>query len=245
MGDKQAIPPAIKLAVQERGYALASLNYRFSNEAVFPAQIHDVKTAVRYLRANATTYHLDANYFGVWGASAGGHLAALLGTSGGEESLEGIAMGYTTESSQVQAVVDWFGPIDFLQMDEQTIANHCPLLNETSHNDAESSESQLIGDAIQERPDLVQSANPISYITPEDSPFLIQHGTQDCLVPPQQSQILYDALSPVIGIEHVSLTYLPAGHGEFSATGNAFDNTKNIALLLDFFDQYLKPDSSS
>ena len=103
--------PAVPLAA--KGYAVASINYRFSQHAVFPAQIEDCKAAIRWLRANAAKYHLDADHIGVWGASAGGHLVALLGTTGGVKELEGKG-GNLDQSSRVQCVVDWFGPTDFV-----------------------------------------------------------------------------------------------------------------------------------
>ena len=94
-----------------KGYAVASINYRLSQHAVFPAQIEDCKAAIRWLRANAAKYHLDPDHIGVWGASAGGHLVALLGTTGGVKELEGQG-GNLDQSSRVQCVVDWFGPSD-------------------------------------------------------------------------------------------------------------------------------------
>src|SRR5947209_5066676 len=101
------------------GYALTSINYRLSGEARFPAQIHDVKTAVRWLRANAVSCHIDPERIGAWGASAGGHLVSLLATSGGATALEGAELGHAEQSSRIQAVVSWYAPIDFLHMDAQ------------------------------------------------------------------------------------------------------------------------------
>lgn len=214
------------------GYALASLNYRLSGEAKFPAQIQDVKAAVRFLRAHAREYRLDPQRFGAWGASAGGNLVALLGTSCGAVALEGADLGSAGESSCVQAVVDWFGPIDFLQMDQQFAGSSCTA----NHNDANSPESQLIGAPIQQKPDTARAANPITYVGPKSPPFLIQHGTADCNVPPKQSQLLYDALKPAIGAEKVTLTFLEgAGHG-----GSQFSTAANMKLVTDFFDRYLK-----
>ena len=187
-----------------RGYAVANVNYRLSGEAKAPAQIQDVKTAVRWLRAHAGEYRLNPHKIGAWGSSAGANLAALLGTSGGVAALEGADLGHAEQSSRVQAVVDWFGPIDFLQMDAQFHGTPCPA----DHDAPDSPESQLIGAPIQTRPDLVKAVNPITYVSPEASPFLIQHGTEDCLVPPQQSQLLFDALLPAIGADKVQLTLL-------------------------------------
>src|SRR5205085_165270 len=103
--------PAVPLTA--KGFAVASINYRFSQHAVFPAQIEDCKAAIRWLRANADKYHLDPDHIGAWGASAGGHLVALLGTSGNKKELEGKG-GNLEQSSKVQCVIDWFGPTDLL-----------------------------------------------------------------------------------------------------------------------------------
>ena len=172
------------------GYAVASVDYRLSGEALAPAQIQDVKAAVRWLRANASKYNLDPQKFAAFGQSAGGNLVALLGTSCGAAALEGAELGNADQSSCVQAVVDWFGPTDFLQMDQQFAGTSCPA----THDAADSPESLVVGAPIQTVPDKVQLVNPITYVTADAPAFLIQHGTADCNVPPQQSQLLYDAL---------------------------------------------------
>jgi acetyl esterase/lipase len=232
-GDK-ADPPSKGGTDQllKKGYAVAVINYRLSGEAKAPAQIWDVKTAVRWLRAHAREYHLNAEKFGAWGGSAGGSLVALLGTSHGVAALEGAELGCPNESSQVQAVVDWFGPIDFLKMDEQ-FAN---FPEAQTHNAPDSPESVLIGVPIQTRPDLVKLVNPITYISSSTAPFLIQHGTADKNVPPQQSQMLYDALKPVLG-DKVTLTLLKdAPHGG----GSQFWTSGNLEKIFGFLDKYLK-----
>jgi acetyl esterase/lipase len=213
-------------------YAVASINYRLSGEAKYPAQINDVKAAVRFLRANATTYNLNPDKFGAWGASAGGSLVALLGTTCGVAELEGADLGNADQSSCVQAAVDWFGPIDFLKMDEQFAGTSCPQ----THNDASSPESQLVGAAIQTVPDLVKTTNPTNYITPDDAPFFIQNGSADCNIPPIQSKNLADALSAVIGADKVTYMLIDgAGHG-----GAQFSTDANLALVIAFLDKYLK-----
>ena len=106
------------MSLATKGYAVASVNYRLSQHAVFPAQIEDCKAAIRWLRANAAKYHIDADHIGVWGGSAGGHLVALLGTTGGVKDLEGNG-GHLDQSSRVQCVVDWFGPTDFVELGPQ------------------------------------------------------------------------------------------------------------------------------
>ena len=217
----------------DRGYAVANINYRLSGEAKAPAQIWDVKTAVRWLRAHAQEYHLDPAHFGAWGGSAGGSLAAMLGTSCGVTELEGAELGYPDESSQIQAVVDWFGPIDFLKMDEQFAG----FPEAQTHDAPDSPESVLIGAPIQTRPDGANLVNPITYVSPSSAPFLIQHGTADRNVPPQQSKMLYDALEDVIGEKNVTLTLLEgAGHGG----GPQFWSPENIEIVLSFLDKYLK-----
>jgi dipeptidyl aminopeptidase/acylaminoacyl peptidase len=155
-----------------------------------------------------------------------------MGTSCGVDALEGVYLGYGETSSRVQAVVDWFGPIDFLAMDEQFSGK--PDLQ--THNAPDSPESLVLGVPIQSRPDLVQLCNPITYISPDASPFLIQHGVEDNLVPVQQSQMLYDALLPVIGADKVTLTLLEgASHG-----GPQFWSVNNIEEVLNFLDRFLK-----
>lgn len=234
-GDKALGPFAFQRRLTDRGYALASVNYRLSGEAIFPAQIHDVKAAVRWLRANAARYRLDPNRFGAWGSSAGGHLVALLGTSGGDPSLEGSELGNAGTSSRVQAVVDWFGPVDFLQMGEHAAANGCPPEAVERPDAPDSPESKLIGEPIDERPDLVAAASPLSYVSADDPPYLIEHGTLDCLVPPLQSDLLEETLEPLLGDARVTLIFLPEGHG-----GPVFQTPANLELVFGFFDDVLR-----
>jgi acetyl esterase/lipase len=213
------------------GYAVASINYRLSGEAQYPAQIFDAKAAVRFLRANAAQYNLDPENFGAWGASAGGNLVSLLGTTCGVSELEGD-LGNADQSSCVQAVVDWFGPIDFLKMDEQFAGSSCPQ----THDAADSPESKLVGAEIQTLPDLVKTTNPMNYIDATDAPFFIENGTADCNIPPVQNKNLADALSAVIGADKVIYTSLEgAGHG-----GTQFETDENIELVIGFLDLYLK-----
>lgn len=205
------------------GYVVASIEHRTSHEAKFPAQIQDVKAAIRYLKANAEKYNIDPNRVGVWGDSSGGHLAALAGTSGGIEEFEG--KDNLNQSSRVQAVVDWFGPTDFVQM------NKFP--SQIDHDAPDSPESMVIGGPIQENKEKVKNANPITYITPDDPPFLIMHGDKDPLVPYNQSVLLYDALKKS---NHDVIMYKikDAGHG----TG--FMQPHIIKTVQKFFDRHLK-----
>jgi len=208
----------------QRGIAVASIAYRFSQEATFPAQIHDCKAAVRWLRTHAGEYGLDGGRFGAWGASSGGHLVALLGTSGGVKELEGNVGGDLDASSRVQAVCDFFGPTDFLAMVGK--ASSIP------HGAADSPESLLIGGAIAEHPGRVKQANPITYVTKDAPPFLIVHGDSDPLVPPSQSQMLHDALKKA-GADSTLYIVQGGSHGGFS-------DLRVPLMVLNFFSKHLK-----
>jgi acetyl esterase/lipase len=235
-GDKQEYRTSPKTtALLDRGYAVVSINYRLSGVAKFPAQIQDVKAAVRWIRANADSYNFNPDKIGAWGTSAGGHLTALLATSGGVNALEDFTTGDAAQSSKIQAAVDWFGPTDFLQMDAQTITQGCNA-NAATHNGANSPESALMGYPIQTQPALVQLANPITYVTNDDPPVYIAHGLSDCTVPRLQGQILYDALVAIKGTTGVKLNMLASsGHG----TGQ-FEDIATVNLMIDFFDKYFK-----
>jgi acetyl esterase/lipase len=228
-GSKDGGVPALPLV--GKGYAVASINYRLSQHGVFPAQVEDCKAAIRWLRANARTYNLNPERIGVWGASAGGHLVALLGTSGGAQELEGKD-GNADQSSRVQAVVDFFGPTDFLQMDAHSLPGA-----RLKHDPPTSPESRLIGGAIQENAEKVARANPIKFVTKDVPPFLIVHGEQDPLVPCHQSELLYAALKQAGG--RVTFYKIAgAGHG-----GPEFDTDMMRAAVQAFFDKHLKPRS--
>lgn len=221
-GSKEQCPA---LRYLERGYAVASINYRLSQHAIFPAQIADCKAAVRWLRAHAKENHLDPERFAAWGSSAGGHLVALLGTSGGVKEFE---TGENPKfSSRVQAVVDFFGPTDFTQMSKYSLPN-APF----DHDAAESPESQLIGGAIQQNKDKAAKANPITYVSKDDPPFLIMHGDKDNVVPYQQSELLRDALQKA-GVPVTFKIIAGAGHG--------FGGREIDAQVAEFFEKHLKP----
>ncbi len=201
-----------------KGYAVASINYRLSQHAVFPAQIEDCKAAVRWLRENAKTYNLDADHFGAWGSSAGGHLVALLGTSGDVKELEGGKVEKT--SSRVQCVVDYFGPTDFTKMGG-------------NHDKAGSPESNLVGGPVQEKKEKAKAANPITYVDKDDPPFLIVHGDKDPLVPYSQSELLEAALKEVkVPVELVAIK--GGGHG-----GPEFFAPPKQKLVEEFFGKHL------
>ncbi|MCX6698618.1 MAG: alpha/beta hydrolase [Methanomicrobiales archaeon] len=233
MGDKADGQLTPMLQGVNRGYAVVSINYRLSSEATFPAQINDVKAAIRFIRAHAAEYKLNPDKIAVWGGSAGGNLAALAGTSGDVASLEDMDLGNSGQSSRVQAVVDWFGPINFTSMDEQFTASG---LGPATHNAADSPESKLFGKAITAVPDLVMGANPETYITADDPAYFIQHGTADSQVPTEQSINFAAKLAKVIGSDNVTLELLQgAGHGDAM-----FTTTDNVGKVLAFLDKKLK-----
>jgi acetyl esterase/lipase len=206
------------------GYAVAAIGYRLSGVAIFPAQIQDCKAAVRWLRANAGKYHLDADRFGAMGHSAGGHLASLLGTSGGVEDFD---QGEHLDcSSRVQAVCALSGPTDFLQMDA-----HAPLGAPLKHDSPGSPESRLIGAPIQENKDKVARANPITYVDKDDPPFLLIHGALDPVVPAHQAELLHRALQNA-GVEVTMRLIEGAGHG--------IGGRESAESIECFFDKHLK-----
>ncbi len=232
MGDKRDGQVKPMLEGIKRGYAIVSVNYRMSGEALFPANIIDVKAALRWIRANAEKYQLNPDKIAVWGGSAGGNLASLAGTSGGVMDFEDFSLGNEEFSSRVQAVVDWFGPVNFLKMDEQLreTGNGTP-----DHSAADSPESKVLGAKITEIPETVKKANPETYITTDDPPFFIEHGTKDGTVPTQQSNEFYAKLLKVLGKDKVTLTLLPgAEHG-----GPQFEDPKNLDLVFTFLDKQL------
>ncbi|HEX4588895.1 MAG TPA: alpha/beta hydrolase [Gemmataceae bacterium] len=222
MGSKERTGPS--LALLEKGFALASINYRLSSQAVFPAQIEDCKAAVRWLRANAKEHNLDPVHFGAWGMSAGGHLVALLGTTGDADfcSLDGGK----DCSSAVQAVCDWFGPADFLHWGAITVND--PFARRPSPI------SRLFGGLVPDKLDVAKKASPILHVSKASAPFLIFHGDKDGMVPLQQSEALNEALKKA-GVESALHVVKNAGHG-----GVGFMVPEVLQEEEAFFGKYLK-----
>ena len=205
-------------------YAGATLDYRLSSEAIWPAQIHDCKAAVRWLRANAKKFNIDPGRIGVIGASAGGQLAAMLGTSGNIERLEGKIGDHLSEPSGVSCVADEFGPTELLAMSE--------FPSDIEHDSADSPESRLVGGPIQERKDAARSASPMTYVSSDDPPFLLIHGTDDPLVPYDQSERFLAALEEE-GVDAMLIKVQGGGHGGFRSS----ELDRRIRL---FFDKRLR-----
>jgi len=232
-GDEQGgMPHLIPLA--QKGYFCATINYRLTGIAPFPAQIEDCKCAIRWMRAHAKEYDADPKRIGVWGGSAGGHLVALLGTSAGRRELEGRG-GWAGYSSRVQAVCDWFGPTDFLYWAEEVTKKGIDIVK-LENEVAGGVISKLFGGPFSEKRDVARQAGPITYVSKDDPPFLIMHGDQDPLVPLSQSQVFYDALKKA-GVDATLKVLEGAGHG----FGPKYDADKTVA---EFFDKHLRKGSN-
>jgi acetyl esterase/lipase len=205
-GDKQKGYVFITPLVRSGRYAAATINYRLSDEAIWPAQIHDCKAAIRWLRGNAAEFGIDPDRVAVWGTSAGGHLVAMLGVSGGDAILEGSLGRFTNESSRVSCVVDFFGPTDFFEIPKYTNILH--------YGTAGALDSRLLGGTVFEKPDAARSASPIMYDLKQSPPFFIAHGTKDRVVPFSQSEIFFEALKKAgTATPPIFIHVVGAGHG--------------------------------
>ena len=230
-GDKKSEYYLAKKLVSE-GYVAVTVNYRLSGEAVFPAAIHDVKAAIRFIKANAKEYSVNPNKIGTWGSSAGGNLSAMMGTSAEIEFLDGNVGHYNNVTTRIQACVDWFGPINFA-----TMIDEAKQLGFKESFDV-AIESSYIGVEAADplNASLVQKANPTTYIDQNDPPFFIQAGNEDPLIPYTQSQNFANALSNVLGTDKVYYDLIEGGkHG-----GSKFTNQENVLKVIAFLDQHLK-----
>ena len=181
-GDKSGALGGLPALLAQGNYVAVAVGYRLSGEAIRPAQIHDCKAAIRWLRADAGQYGVDPERIGVWGSSAGGHLANLLGTTGDvKELLEGNC-GTPNVSSRVRCVVSYCGPTDFL------------AAKRIQGGREPSSVSLLLGGPVDEKKDLARQTSPINYVSADDPPFLLVHGTDDPTVPFEQAELFYRAL---------------------------------------------------
>ena len=223
---KQMAFQAMGKPLIDSGFAVVSINHRSSSDAKFPAQINDVKAAVRFIRANADKYKLDTSFIGITGFSSGGHLSSLAGTTNGVKSytvgsktvdIEGNVGPYTSYSSNVDAVVDWFGPIDMTRIE------NC---NTTKGSD--SPEAALIGGLPADNLDMLALLNPMTYIDENDPKFLVIHGDADNVVPNCQSIYFSDALKEKGLLEE--FISVPGGqHGPVTFNENTFKK------MADFF----------
>jgi acetyl esterase/lipase len=193
--------------IKNKPYAGASINYRLSNEAIWPAQIHDCKAAIRWLRGHAKEHNLDPDKIAVFGISAGGHLVSMLGVSGGEKELEGDLGDCDDQSSRVTCVLDFCGPSNFL-----TFGGEGTIINV---DDPKTGLSKLIGGTVKEKPDAARSASPVNYLSSDDVPFLIIHGDKDNIVRYAQATEFRSALEKA-RIPATLITGTGGGHVFFS-----------------------------
>ena len=229
-GGSKAGCPALGMVA--KGYAAASVEYRFSQKALFPAQIQDCQAAIRWLRASSGKYNIDPNHIGVWGASAGGHLVALLGTAGGKKAFSPVG-GNEDQSDRVQAVCDVFGPADFNTVMQQA-ADDKNVRNIFKFNTPSDPYSCLIGVPLGSDKAKGDAVSPVHHVSRDNPPFLILHGTHDALVPFAQSEQLAAALKAK-GVDVLLQRFPGAGHG-----GPAFGKPAVDRLIGSFFDKHLK-----
>jgi len=252
--------PGIAAQLNPAGYAVAGVSIRSSTQVQFPGQLHDIKAAIRWLRANASRYGLDPDRIGIMGDSSGGWTTATAALTGDVPEMEGT-VGTTGPSSRVQAAIAFYPPTNFLTMDAWAVQKCGPP---RCHDDVTSPESRLVGCAIQGCPEKVQAANPLRYVSAADPPMMILHGGSDPLVPHNQGEQLYMALNKAC-LDAVFVSLPKAGHGPWSgfltddairegatrrstsAAGCAVTNpalfTPSWRTVIDFLDQHLKGDS--
>lgn len=227
-GSKASMP--LSWLIQE-GYAIASVDYRLSPVARFPAQIHDLKAAIRFLRGNVQRWNYNATRVGIAGASAGGHLAALVGVTNRHPELEGSLGAYPAESSEVQAIVDYYGPTNFLTILKQSTPHglgvRIPALK------------LLLGDQPDRLPRLAQLASPVTHVDRTDPPLLLIHGDQDPQVPINQSHELQGAYRRVGNIAELEVVYGGA-HG-----GDLFHDEARQKIVAAFLNRHLQRSSAA
>jgi acetyl esterase/lipase len=198
---------ALQLA-RSGNYAVVAVGYRLSKEASWPAQVHDCKAAIRWIRGHAKELNLDPDRIAAWGSSAGGHLSALLGTSGDVKELEGELGAFTALSSRVAAVVNLCGPSDFTQALMFT-AEGAPIVQDDAV-------SGLLGGTYQEKPEVAVAASPVTYVSADDPPFVTFHGTADQRVAFRHAETLHEALQKA-GVKSLLVPITDGGHGSVSA----------------------------
>jgi acetyl esterase/lipase len=227
MNDKYADMSYMKNTVKgfiDNGYALASIDYRFSTDAIFPAQIQDCNQAFEFLYQHAAQYKLDKNRIAVIGFSAGGHLASLLALSNNNDVKDFYPGGIKTHF-KIKCVLDFYGPSDFLALGSSP---------DTSINNARNPVAILLGALPVDRPDLAKKASPVSYVDKYDPPFLIVQGEKDDAVPNTQSKMLSSWLT-LAGIKNQLIIVPNAPH-----YGEMFDVENIRNTVFQFLSSYLK-----
>jgi acetyl esterase/lipase len=233
IGDKRDISVLPFLKGLERGYAVVSVNYRLSGEAIFPAGLQDIKAAIRWVRANSAHFHIDGSRIAACGGSSGGNYAAMVCLTALVTEFDDLSLGNPEYPCNVQVAVDWFGPTDFLKMDEQLNDNG---YGPSDHCEADSPESRYLGARLSDVPLKVELANPMTYIHKNMPPILIQHGRLDTLVPVQQSMLFVEKLEKYVSHERFEFDIVEgAGHGD-----PLFETEANMKRVFSFLDRYLK-----
>jgi len=231
--DKRRIHLLPFLKGVEHGYAVVGVDYRLSGEAIFPAGLQDVKAAIRWLRANSQQYHLDGNRIAACGGSSGGNYAAMICLTDRVTELDDLSLGNPEYPCNVQAAVDWFGPTDFLKMDEQLAENG---YGPGDHGEADSPESRYLGAKLADVPLKVVLANPMTYVHEHMPPLLIQHGRLDAMVPVQQSMIFVEKLEKYVSPDRFEFDIIEgAGHAD-----PLFETDENMERVFSFLDRHLK-----
>lgn len=227
-GDKKSGQNLLRPFVESGEYVGVSVGYRLSNQTKWPAQLHDCKAAIRWIRGNAKQLNIDPDRIGVWGTSAGGHLALMVGLTGEPQAgQEGKLGPHQDQNSRVACVVNWFGPTALLRMNDAPGA--------IDHDAENSPESLLIGSPIQQAKKRAQQASPLTFVTNKAAPVLTMHGSQDALVPLDQAQQL-DAALDKAKVESTLVVIQGAGHGRFS-------HVKIPKLMASFLKRHLHRDS--
>jgi acetyl esterase/lipase len=251
--------------LNSHGYAVAGVAIRSTAQGRFPDQLHDIKAAIRWLRANAATYNLDRDHIGIVGESSGGWTSLMAAVTGDVPMLEG-QLGNAGVSSAVQAAVAFYPPTNFLEMDRWALGPCDPqgtaFQAQFCHSPADSPESRLVGCPIQTCPEAVQRANPTNYISRGDPPIMILHGERDALVPHAQGEAFYQALNKACH-EAAFVSFPLAIHGQWyqmltdpklaygatirstAAQGCKISNAQPVVpswgIVIDFLDRHLKP----
>jgi len=221
-GDKSEAKD-IALVLAQNGFAVASLNYRLSGQAQYPAQLQDCQRAIAFLRSKASEYGYSPDHIGVWGVSAGGHLAALLGTLSGDHNETGLTD--LEKASQVQAVCDWCGLTNL-----DTVQSQAGSRTRIDYDSADGPVAKLLGGLVSDKKELATEASPVNYVSKNDPPFLIVHGDIDDLVPFAQSEELAEKLRKA-GVPTKLVVVRGAGH--------QLGSEQEIKRLIDFFKQTL------
>lgn len=232
IGDKNHIQTRSINRLLYAGYAVSCINYRLSDEAKWPEPLYDSKAAIRFLRANADRFCLDAERIGVAGNSAGGHLAAMLGTTNGRPEYEDLSMGNAGFSSSVQAVFTWYAPMDFIGWEEdwKTAYPGRPFDREVS------AEAYMLGHSIAEYPERRKAASPLYQIGPDTVPFYIQYGTGDHAIPWPQNPRFYDRYVEVLGKDSIQIRAFEGA--EHSAA--VYTEDRNVFEFVRFFDRWIR-----